>query len=272
MPTEAFYRQLSTETVYQIYEERGLVDPPLVHEELVEALLAHDVKHFGPPSPLLSLPSELRNRIYEMVFQDDRTYDLGYEDERMQKFWRSTSELNKTHPLLRVNKQTRSDTAGMWYSGRVFKVRVNKRDSGRCYRWFKQIGEENVRCVRRVTFAATLRSQRSKLIDSCPLDFTIDLAADSVAEVVQYSGSSGSLFGVKTFELEAAYFRAALMSKIAKVRAWEAKHGKRLDSKGWRALFTTIRTVIKFFQTDTCWEEFAERSKRAKTTATAGSS
>ncbi|KAK5686651.1 hypothetical protein LTS10_002774 [Elasticomyces elasticus] len=66
MPTEAFYRQFSTQTVYQIYEERGLVDPPLVHEELVEALLAYDAKHFGPPSPFLSLPPELRNRIYEI--------------------------------------------------------------------------------------------------------------------------------------------------------------------------------------------------------------
>ncbi|KAK4890866.1 hypothetical protein LTR27_010439 [Elasticomyces elasticus] len=231
MPTEAFYRQLSTQTVYQIYEERGLVDPPLVHEELVEALLAYDAKHFGPPSPLLSLPPELRNRIYEMVFEDRSTFDVPFGGEPRPWTRTRTDDTPRLHPLLLAKKQVYAEASGLWY-GRQFDLYHLSYFNGlyRSCKWLESIGERNIYHLRNVRFTATVQHGIS---NSCYIEFGISLASDGIEGTESFPRLAP---WAAVFAPKARAFQDEIDCMDVRVRQWETKHGKRLNIKGWKAV------------------------------------
>lgn len=77
-------------------------------------------KYDNANSPLLKLPAELRNRIYEALFQE-HAVDLSANDllNRIRKRFRP----EKTdHPLLLVCKQVRAEARGLFFSLSTFKT------------------------------------------------------------------------------------------------------------------------------------------------------
>ncbi|KAK5721952.1 hypothetical protein LTR15_006546 [Elasticomyces elasticus] len=259
MPTVACYSQLSTHTLYQIYEERGLVDPPLVHEELIELLLLHDVRYLAAPSPLLALPPEMRNRIYQMAFEDDgRAYRLVFDGQKETRIWTNSSDIvDRLHPLLFVNKQIRKEASSIWYErdyrlGRIF-------DPGtfqHCVKWLSSIGVRDIRHLRRVTFTGRMRKDKHEWRQHWT-DFSIDLAADTAAKTVQYRRWDGET----RIRDEDKCYQNALHATIAEVHEWEAVHEKRLDAEGWEAFLTGVRDLDQSFDDGTFWKKNKKKKK-----------
>ncbi|KAK5685414.1 hypothetical protein LTS10_003492 [Elasticomyces elasticus] len=102
--------------------------------------------------PLLILPPELRNNIYDMVFEANC---LNHPYININKSGYATH----MHALLHVSKQVRGDTMGMWHNFNTFTLYYLTPESGlaQCNLWLDRVGASTLRCVQNLSVSFQLR-------------------------------------------------------------------------------------------------------------------
>ncbi|KAK3618605.1 hypothetical protein LTR56_024526 [Elasticomyces elasticus] len=244
-----FYDELHTTTLHFMHRNRGLHNPPSEHDRVVDQLILYDETHFprltGGPSPasaqgqclIFALPPELRIRIYETVISDDP-------DELAPKV--DQDGVVDMIPLLFVSKQVWHEAIGIWYHACDFQLQFlgpGKNDAGieSCTKWLHRVGNRNIKHVRRVTILPRIFANRG-YSQSCQYEFGINLGAKSDEDLVE---SRGSIRDQAVFEAGLQGLEDQLSELTRKVRAWESKFAKRLNTKGWEVVFCEIVKLQK---------------------------
>ncbi|KAK5727383.1 hypothetical protein LTR15_003278 [Elasticomyces elasticus] len=190
--------------------------------------------------PLLTLPLELRNNIYDMVFEEDRQHHPYI-------------NINKSgyavhmHALLHVSKQVRSETMGMWHNINTFTLYNLTPDNGlaQCNLWVDRVSASTLRCVQNIAICMELpftpRYGAAQLAHTFIID--IDLRAQTVEGMVKWRDSylDGRRPGPVAFEDFSQQMYTA-------VKSWQLRTGKRYGTGEWRNLLRAILAVQ-----NCCW-------------------
>ncbi|KAK5725680.1 hypothetical protein LTR15_003870 [Elasticomyces elasticus] len=233
-----FYDALGTLTVDFIHADRGLHHRPYDTDRVVDQLVIYDETHFlgltggasavpaGGRCLFLSLPPELRNRIYEMVISDDPDKLASQVD---------YNGVVNMIPLLFVSKQVWHEAIGIWYNACDFKLQFlgpGKNDGGieSCTKWLCRVGSCNIK-------HATGKP--------CEYEFRINLEAKCDEDLVKSRGPYRRQIIKTVYEARLKGFEDHLRELARKVRAWESKFEKRMNLRGWEVVFRKILKLQK---------------------------
>ncbi|PPJ58950.1 hypothetical protein CBER1_04086 [Cercospora berteroae] len=106
-----------------------------------------------PPSELMSLPAELRNRIWTYLFEDSiqELHGSGYTTYGMEGNWKYCS---KPPHLLLTCQQLYTEAIGIYYSSSTFfgKITAHKKSADKFKTWMRTIGIERASLIKNVRF------------------------------------------------------------------------------------------------------------------------
>ncbi|KAK5698382.1 hypothetical protein LTR17_023717 [Elasticomyces elasticus] len=187
--------------------------------------------------PLLTLPPELRNNIYDMVFEEDHRHHPYININK-------NGHAINMHALLHVNKQVRSETMGIWHNINTFTLYNLTPDSGvtQCNLWVDRIGASNLRCVQHIAICILLplttggHSAQIFIID-------IDLRAHTAEDAVHWRSP-----GANKRRPEPLAFENFRQQMYTAVNSWQLRTVKHSGTGEWRELLRAVLAVQK-----DCW-------------------
>lgn len=97
------------------------------------------------PAAFLTLPPELRNRIYELIFGYGKCYYFN----PVLSFWSIQHCQCLDLTLLRVCRQTREDTFKLFYENHDFRFILRHKNKAAIEGWLDSIGEGGIATIRR---------------------------------------------------------------------------------------------------------------------------
>lgn len=177
----------------------------------------------GSKSPLLSLPPELRNRIWSLVLDHGDTQPRLHYARRV---------VPAEPQLLQVDKQTRTDAIAMWIASTsfIFFGFYSTTDLEPYYDWLDRLGESAVQYLQRFRFRPIIGGQ----VIAC----RVDLSAKKWTDLVRWTfWPQGSLQRAHAEEL---------MFVISRARA--SGVSGRLGVGGWRDLLKALQDVMVKYQ------------------------
>ncbi|KAK5707645.1 hypothetical protein LTR97_000183 [Elasticomyces elasticus] len=200
--------------------------------------LAHTAGIANKRCPLLTLPPELRNNIYDMVFEEDRLHHPYI-------------NINKSgyamhmHALLHVSKQVRSETMGMWHNINTFTLYNLTPASGvaECNLWVDRVGASTVRCVQHIAICMKLPLAGFEGDGAQIFIIDIDLRAQTVEGTVRWRS-----LGRTTRQPELVSFEDFRQQMYTAVNSWQLRTGKHSGTGKWRDLLRAILAVHIY-----CW-------------------
>ncbi|GAB7344814.1 hypothetical protein MBLNU457_3272t1 [Dothideomycetes sp. NU457] len=117
----AIYARLSTNTLIELFKDRGFGD---IRDVIVSTLVQQDKHHAEQPFPFMALPAELRKMVYSYVLEE---YKYEFQ--------------NPLPVLTRVNSQIRKESLELLLGNTTLTLDAYYQDD-----WYWHPGEPNVSC------------------------------------------------------------------------------------------------------------------------------
>ncbi|KAK5697637.1 hypothetical protein LTR17_023952 [Elasticomyces elasticus] len=185
--------------------------------------------------PLLALPQELRNNIYDIVFKEDHGYHPYI---NINKGGYATY----MHALLHVSEQVRSETIGMWHHINAVSLYDLTPMTGLAQYnlWIDRVGSSILRCVRHIAICIQLPLAGFKGKAAQPFIMDIDLRAQTMEGTVKWRGNDFDFYRPEPVAFED--FRQQMHTAVS---SWQLRIGKQSGTSEWRDLLHAILAVQK---------------------------